>query len=319
MLIANNSRIHNPQPGNRKSVNLGETLRCRPWSIVSILKHNKVVRANAFSTPLRQKRLERGWVGRDISLSLLPCCRKDNEWEWAHARRARAGQPLGPPRQSLMRCSHGAPTAAASSRSRSTQAATTSPRPGGRWAGPRPGATTSSRTRCPTPGHILKFHSRGETKTVVFSLLQQCFPLLHKISENFYDSLPVRSLNVARKVIFTTLKSIVDNNGFYYWCFFYPIFLLVLYPAVEILASVDWSVRLLIKPVDLSANDASFYFLEIHAFAFVCCRFEMLKTADGSINGSLKVVESIKNNKKNKKKSKDNTSDWTWKEQVNLN
>jgi myosin XV len=42
----------------------------------------------------------------------------------------------------------------------------------------------------------------------------------------------------------------------------------------------------------------------------------MLKTADGSINGSLKVVESIKNNKKNKKKSKDNTSDWTWKEQV---
>lgn len=77
--------------------------------------------------------------------------------------------------------------------------------------------------------------------------------------------------------------------------------------------------RLLIKPVDLSANDASFYFLEIHAFAFVCCRFEMLKTADGSINGSLKVVESIKNNKKNKKKSKDNTSDWTWKEQVNLN
>jgi len=42
----------------------------------------------------------------------------------------------------------------------------------------------------------------------------------------------------------------------------------------------------------------------------------MLKTADGSISGSLKVIESIKNNKKNKKKSKDNTSDWTWKEQV---
>ncbi|XP_059488251.1 unconventional myosin-XV isoform X2 [Neocloeon triangulifer] len=47
-------------------------------------------------------------------------------------------------------------------------------------------------------------------------------------------------------------------------------------------------------------------------------KFEMLKTADGSISGSLKVIESIKNNKKNKKKSKDNTSDWTWKEQVDM-
>ncbi|CAB3362581.1 Hypothetical predicted protein [Cloeon dipterum] len=47
-------------------------------------------------------------------------------------------------------------------------------------------------------------------------------------------------------------------------------------------------------------------------------KFEMLKTADGSISGSLKVIESIKNNKKSKKKSKDNTSDWTWKEQVDM-
>ncbi|KAF4520561.1 hypothetical protein B566_EDAN011113 [Ephemera danica] len=44
-------------------------------------------------------------------------------------------------------------------------------------------------------------------------------------------------------------------------------------------------------------------------------RFEMLKTADGSISGSLKVIENMKN-KKSKKKSKD--SDWTWKEQVDL-
>lgn len=43
----------------------------------------------------------------------------------------------------------------------------------------------------------------------------------------------------------------------------------------------------------------------------------MLKTADGSISGSLDVIESLKNNKKNKGKSKGNKeNEWTWKEQV---
>lgn len=42
----------------------------------------------------------------------------------------------------------------------------------------------------------------------------------------------------------------------------------------------------------------------------------MLKTADGSISGSLKVIESLKSKKKGKK-GKDG-AEWTWKEQVDL-
>lgn len=45
----------------------------------------------------------------------------------------------------------------------------------------------------------------------------------------------------------------------------------------------------------------------------------MLKTSDGSISGSLKVIES--KNKKNKEKGKGSgkdPSEWTWKEQVDL-
>ncbi|XP_063236075.1 unconventional myosin-XV [Bacillus rossius redtenbacheri] len=45
-------------------------------------------------------------------------------------------------------------------------------------------------------------------------------------------------------------------------------------------------------------------------------KFEMLKGADGSISGSLKAIESMKN-KKNKGK-KANKNDWTWKEQVSM-
>lgn len=47
-----------------------------------------------------------------------------------------------------------------------------------------------------------------------------------------------------------------------------------------------------------------------------CIRFEMLKTADGSISGSLKVIENLKPNKKNKGKKGNKENDWTWKEQV---
>lgn len=48
-------------------------------------------------------------------------------------------------------------------------------------------------------------------------------------------------------------------------------------------------------------------------------RFEMLKTADGSISGSLKVIESLKNKKKSKKsKGQPDGTEWTWKEQVDL-
>ncbi|XP_021936981.1 unconventional myosin-XV-like isoform X4 [Zootermopsis nevadensis] len=47
-------------------------------------------------------------------------------------------------------------------------------------------------------------------------------------------------------------------------------------------------------------------------------KFEMLKTADGSISGSLKVIESLKANKKNKGKRGSKDTDWTWKEQVDL-
>jgi hypothetical protein len=42
----------------------------------------------------------------------------------------------------------------------------------------------------------------------------------------------------------------------------------------------------------------------------------MLKTADGSISGSLKVIENLKTNKKNKGKKGNKENDWTWKEQV---
>jgi len=49
-----------------------------------------------------------------------------------------------------------------------------------------------------------------------------------------------------------------------------------------------------------------------------CVRFEMLKTADGSISGSLKVIESLKTNKKNKGKKGNKENDWTWKEQVSV-
>ncbi|XP_033197728.1 unconventional myosin 10A isoform X1 [Bombus vancouverensis nearcticus] len=48
-------------------------------------------------------------------------------------------------------------------------------------------------------------------------------------------------------------------------------------------------------------------------------KFEMLKTADGSISGSLKVIESLKSKKKNKKnKGQQDGAEWTWKEQVDL-
>ncbi|PNF27704.1 hypothetical protein B7P43_G13752 [Cryptotermes secundus] len=47
-------------------------------------------------------------------------------------------------------------------------------------------------------------------------------------------------------------------------------------------------------------------------------KFEMLKTADGSISGSLKVIENLKASKKNKGKKGNKENDWTWKEQVDL-
>lgn len=48
-------------------------------------------------------------------------------------------------------------------------------------------------------------------------------------------------------------------------------------------------------------------------------KFEMLKTADGSISGSLKVIESLKSKKKSKKgKGQQDSAEWTWKEQVDL-
>ncbi|XP_014481805.1 PREDICTED: unconventional myosin-XV isoform X1 [Dinoponera quadriceps] len=48
-------------------------------------------------------------------------------------------------------------------------------------------------------------------------------------------------------------------------------------------------------------------------------KFEMLKTADGSISGSLKVIESLKSKKKTKKgKGQQDGTEWTWKEQVDL-
>ncbi|XP_074098878.1 unconventional myosin 10A [Cotesia typhae] len=48
-------------------------------------------------------------------------------------------------------------------------------------------------------------------------------------------------------------------------------------------------------------------------------KFEMMKTADGSISGSLKVIESLKNKKKSKKnKGQQDGAEWTWKEQVDL-
>ncbi|XP_039312298.1 unconventional myosin-XV [Solenopsis invicta] len=47
-------------------------------------------------------------------------------------------------------------------------------------------------------------------------------------------------------------------------------------------------------------------------------KFEMLKTADGSISGSLKVIESLKSKKKKKGKGQQDGTEWTWKEQVDL-
>lgn len=45
----------------------------------------------------------------------------------------------------------------------------------------------------------------------------------------------------------------------------------------------------------------------------------MMKTADGSISGSLKVIESLKSKKKGKKsKGQQDGAEWTWKEQVDL-
>ena len=44
----------------------------------------------------------------------------------------------------------------------------------------------------------------------------------------------------------------------------------------------------------------------------------MLKTADGSISGSLKVIESLKGKKKGKKGKSQDGAEWTWKEQVDL-
>ena len=44
----------------------------------------------------------------------------------------------------------------------------------------------------------------------------------------------------------------------------------------------------------------------------------MLKTADGSISGSLKVIESLKGKKKGKKGKGQDSTEWTWKEQVDL-
>lgn len=44
----------------------------------------------------------------------------------------------------------------------------------------------------------------------------------------------------------------------------------------------------------------------------------MLKTADGSISGSLKVIESLKSKKKKKGKGQQDGAEWTWKEQVDL-
>ena len=44
----------------------------------------------------------------------------------------------------------------------------------------------------------------------------------------------------------------------------------------------------------------------------------MLKTADGSISGSLKVIEGKNKKSKEKGKTGKNTSEWTWKEQVDL-
>lgn len=44
----------------------------------------------------------------------------------------------------------------------------------------------------------------------------------------------------------------------------------------------------------------------------------MLKTSDGSISGSLKVIESKNKKAKDKGKGGKTSSEWTWKEQVDL-
>ncbi|KAL0278610.1 UNVERIFIED_CONTAM: hypothetical protein PYX00_000382 [Menopon gallinae] len=56
----------------------------------------------------------------------------------------------------------------------------------------------------------------------------------------------------------------------------------------------------------------------IHHFRQSPEKFEMLKTSDGSISGSLKVIESKKKNKEKGKGGGKDPSEWTWKEQVDL-
>lgn len=46
-------------------------------------------------------------------------------------------------------------------------------------------------------------------------------------------------------------------------------------------------------------------------------RYDMLRNADGSIRGSIKMIESLKQKKKKGKKGKD-TDDWTWKEHAEM-
>ncbi|KAG1658544.1 putative ATP-dependent RNA helicase DDX5 [Nymphon striatum] len=46
-------------------------------------------------------------------------------------------------------------------------------------------------------------------------------------------------------------------------------------------------------------------------------KYDMLRNADGSIRGSIKMIESLKEKKKKGKKGKD-TDDWTWKEQAEM-
>lgn len=48
-------------------------------------------------------------------------------------------------------------------------------------------------------------------------------------------------------------------------------------------------------------------------------RYEMLRTRDGSIRGSIKLIESLKTRKSKGKKSKDGKGeDWTWKELADM-
>lgn len=48
-------------------------------------------------------------------------------------------------------------------------------------------------------------------------------------------------------------------------------------------------------------------------------RYEMLRTRDGSIRGSIKLIESLKTRKGKGKKNKDGKGeDWTWKELADM-